>query len=85
LSDALPVAFSDLPEEAFPVKITGVGPDGAVLWTITVKPYVMVNIPGAPAGLEGKVSVRVKFATGEVEWAGPMSVEAARAYIEEEL
>lgn len=79
------MSFADLPAEAFPVEITGIGPDGAVVWERTVHPYQVTEIPATPPELVGKLSVRVKYATGDVVWQRQGSREEAQAHIERRL
>jgi hypothetical protein len=82
--DGLPVAFDDLPPEAFPVEVAGVV-DGEIIWRRTIEPYVLVDIPAAPERLQGRVAIRIKYATGEVVWQQPMSAEESRAHIERRI
>lgn len=62
--DGRPVAFGDLPREAFPVRITAFDPDGAVVWERTIEPYVAVDIPAPPEHLRGKISLLIERADG---------------------
>jgi hypothetical protein len=48
--DGTPFAFHDLPEEKFPITISAFGPDGSMVWTETVEPYVVQQIPATGPG-----------------------------------
>lgn len=85
-----PVAFDDLPAEAFPVVITAFVPAKRSsglrqLWQRTIQPYVMVEIPEAPEEHKGNVTLKIELATGETSWQEPLSVEEAEAHIEQRI
>lgn len=43
-------AFGDLPAEKFPVTVAAFGPEGNLVWTQTIEPYVLVPIPATGPG-----------------------------------
>lgn len=71
MSDLSNFAFHDLPEEYFPIRLTG-WVDGEMIWdTGSFGPYVSVHIPGAAPEHRGKVSVCITIASGEEFWEHP--------------
>lgn len=64
-ADGLPVAFHDLPADAFPVQLYAFNPGGDLVWNRTIQPHTVVHIPGTgPGSVRYVVTV---YANGEAE------------------
>lgn len=62
--DGRPFMFANLPADAFPITLTAIYKNKEI-WQRVIDPYVSVEIPGATEEQQGKVSICIKYATGE--------------------
>lgn len=86
-SNGNPVAFTDLPADAFPITIRFRldADDGRILWERVVEPYQYTEIPAMAEEYRGRSWLEMIFGNGERITMPPMTPEEATTHIESEI